>query len=108
MSLQIRLRNPTASFFIPDGKTAKAAFQRTTHLGIGAHQDDLVAGGDGLLALQEIVKIGFELGNAVADHHGQGDQDQQERGRSGRADPAGVFNVSRQHGAILTILFPLN
>ena len=41
MSLQIKLRNPTASFFIPDGKTAEEAFQRTTHLGIGAHQDDL-------------------------------------------------------------------
>jgi LmbE family N-acetylglucosaminyl deacetylase len=41
MSVNIKFCNPTASFFIPDGKTAEAAFQRTTHLGIGAHQDDL-------------------------------------------------------------------
>jgi LmbE family N-acetylglucosaminyl deacetylase len=37
----MKFHNPTASFFIPDGKTVEAAFQRTTHLGIGAHQDDL-------------------------------------------------------------------
>lgn len=37
----MKFYNPTARIFIPDGKTAEEAFKRTTHLGIGAHQDDL-------------------------------------------------------------------
>ncbi|MCJ7485658.1 MAG: PIG-L family deacetylase [Candidatus Aminicenantes bacterium] len=32
---------PGASVFIPDGLAAGEAFRRVTHLGIGAHQDDL-------------------------------------------------------------------
>ena len=32
---------PDASVFIPDGTDAECAFRRVTHLGIGAHQDDL-------------------------------------------------------------------
>jgi LmbE family N-acetylglucosaminyl deacetylase len=32
---------PDASVFIPDGRPANEAFRRITHLGIGAHQDDL-------------------------------------------------------------------
>ena len=32
---------PEASIFIPDGAPAADAFRRVTHLGIGAHQDDL-------------------------------------------------------------------
>jgi hypothetical protein len=32
---------PTAECLIPDGATEEAALKRTTHLGIGAHQDDL-------------------------------------------------------------------
>jgi len=32
---------PDASVFIPDGMAAEDAFCRVTHLGIGAHQDDL-------------------------------------------------------------------
>jgi LmbE family N-acetylglucosaminyl deacetylase len=32
---------PDASVFIPDGRPADEAFRRITHLGIGAHQDDL-------------------------------------------------------------------
>jgi LmbE family N-acetylglucosaminyl deacetylase len=35
------LRNPHADIFIPDGSDADVALARTTHLGIGAHQDDL-------------------------------------------------------------------
>ena len=35
------LHLPTADIFIPDGKPAADALSRTTHLGIGAHQDDL-------------------------------------------------------------------
>jgi len=37
----VRFNNPTASVFVPDGKIEEEAFKRTTHLGIGAHQDDL-------------------------------------------------------------------
>jgi LmbE family N-acetylglucosaminyl deacetylase len=37
----MRFNNPTASVFVPDGKMAEEAYKRTTHLGIGAHQDDL-------------------------------------------------------------------
>jgi LmbE family N-acetylglucosaminyl deacetylase len=32
---------PTADIFIPDGKPVEQALSRITHLGIGAHQDDL-------------------------------------------------------------------
>ena len=34
-------RQPNASVFVPDGLAPDAALARTTHLGIGAHQDDL-------------------------------------------------------------------
>ncbi len=33
--------NPTATLFIPDEEPEEAALTRVTHLGIGAHQDDL-------------------------------------------------------------------
>jgi LmbE family N-acetylglucosaminyl deacetylase len=33
--------NPAASVFVPDGTPAESAFRRITHLGVGAHQDDL-------------------------------------------------------------------
>jgi LmbE family N-acetylglucosaminyl deacetylase len=32
---------PTADFFVPDGASAAAALARTTHLAVGAHQDDV-------------------------------------------------------------------
>src|SRR5882757_8538741 len=37
----MKLNNPTAEIFVPDGRPAAAALKRVTHLGIGAHQDDL-------------------------------------------------------------------
>jgi LmbE family N-acetylglucosaminyl deacetylase len=37
----MKLLNPSASVFIPDGKPVAEALPRITHLGIGAHQDDL-------------------------------------------------------------------
>ena len=37
----MKLHQPTAEIFIPDGKPAAEALRRVTHLGIGAHQDDL-------------------------------------------------------------------
>ena len=37
----MNLHNPTADIFIPDGKPRAEALARVTHLGVGAHQDDL-------------------------------------------------------------------
>jgi len=37
----MKLHNATAEVFIPDGQPETAALKRITHLGIGAHQDDL-------------------------------------------------------------------
>ncbi len=37
----MKLHHPTADVFIPDGQPPAAALARITHLGIGAHQDDL-------------------------------------------------------------------
>ena len=37
----MHLHNPTADVFIPDGQPPDAALSRITHLGIGAHADDL-------------------------------------------------------------------
>jgi len=33
--------NPTSEIYVPDGSPADIALLRTTHLGVGAHQDDL-------------------------------------------------------------------
>jgi LmbE family N-acetylglucosaminyl deacetylase len=37
----MHLHMDTAEIYVPDGSPAEAALGRTTHLGIGAHQDDL-------------------------------------------------------------------
>ena len=37
----MKLSNSTAAIFVPDGQPEDDAVSRTTHLGIGAHQDDL-------------------------------------------------------------------
>ncbi len=37
----MKLYNSTTEIFIPDGKPIADALQRITHLGVGAHQDDL-------------------------------------------------------------------
>ena len=37
----MKLHNPTAAIYIPDGQPVTDALKRVTHLGIGAHQDDL-------------------------------------------------------------------
>ncbi len=37
----MKLRQSTAGIFVPDGKPMAEALARITHLGIGAHQDDL-------------------------------------------------------------------
>lgn len=41
MNQPIPFHNATAEIYVPDGVPAAAAFKRITHLGIGAHQDDL-------------------------------------------------------------------
>jgi LmbE family N-acetylglucosaminyl deacetylase len=38
---EMKLNNPTAEIYVPDARPAVAALKRITHLGIGAHQDDL-------------------------------------------------------------------
>jgi LmbE family N-acetylglucosaminyl deacetylase len=41
----------TAQLFVPDGLPVEEALARTTHMAVGAHQDDLeIMGGDGILA----------------------------------------------------------
>jgi len=37
----MKLHQPSAQIFVPDGKPVADALRRITHLGIGAHQDDL-------------------------------------------------------------------
>ena len=37
----MKLKNSSAQIFVPDGKSAVDTLKRITHLGIGAHQDDL-------------------------------------------------------------------
>ena len=37
----MKLHNSTAGIFVPDGTPVEKALERTTHMGIGAHQDDL-------------------------------------------------------------------
>ena len=37
----MNLYNETVDLFIPDGRSTQDGLARTTHLGIGAHQDDL-------------------------------------------------------------------
>jgi LmbE family N-acetylglucosaminyl deacetylase len=37
----MKFHNPTAAVYVPDGRPVAAALKRLTHLGIGAHQDDL-------------------------------------------------------------------
>lgn len=37
----MKLTNPTAEIYVPDGMSVEEALARTTHMGIGAHEDDL-------------------------------------------------------------------
>jgi LmbE family N-acetylglucosaminyl deacetylase len=37
----MKFKNSSAEIFVPDGQSVAKAFSRVTHLGIGAHQDDL-------------------------------------------------------------------
>lgn len=37
----MKLTKTTADLFVPDGQSVEKALARTTHLGVGAHQDDL-------------------------------------------------------------------
>jgi LmbE family N-acetylglucosaminyl deacetylase len=47
----MKFNRETAQIFVPDGLPAEAALSRTTHLALGAHQDDLeIMAIDGILA----------------------------------------------------------
>lgn len=60
----------TASIFVPDGLPVDAALRRTTHLGIGAHQDDLeIMAIDGILACYQQADRWF-TGVVVTDGRG--------------------------------------
>ena len=37
----MQLKNPDADVYVPDGSTVGEALGRTTHLAVGAHQDDI-------------------------------------------------------------------
>ncbi len=37
----MKFKNVGAEFFVPDGKPVEQSLKRTTHMGVGAHQDDL-------------------------------------------------------------------
>jgi len=37
----MQFHHSTAEIYVPDGRPVPAALKRVTHLGIGAHQDDL-------------------------------------------------------------------
>ena len=46
----MKLKNPGAQLYVPDGVSLKEALARTTHMGIGAHPDDLeILGYHGIL-----------------------------------------------------------
>lgn len=46
----MKLKNPNAQIFIPDGSGEEKAIQKTTHMAIGAHQDDIeIMAYDGIL-----------------------------------------------------------
>jgi len=47
----MKLSLPTAEIYVPDGLEVAAALARTTHLAVGAHQDDLeIMAADGILS----------------------------------------------------------
>ncbi len=46
----MEFRNPGAQIFVPDGAASEIALSRTTHLAVGAHQDDIaIMACDGIL-----------------------------------------------------------
>lgn len=46
----MNFRNPTAQIFVPDGLPPEEALARTTHLAVGAHQDDVeILAAEGIL-----------------------------------------------------------
>lgn len=58
--MTMKLHNPTTEIFIPDGKPLDEALRRITHVGIGAHQDDLeFMAFHGILACYHNSKLSF-------------------------------------------------
>ena len=37
----MQLKNPDADVYVPDGSTVAEALTKTTHVAVGAHQDDI-------------------------------------------------------------------
>ena len=50
----MKLRSTEVDVYVPDGEPEESALARTTHLGIGAHQDDLE-----IMAISGIFNIDF-------------------------------------------------
>jgi LmbE family N-acetylglucosaminyl deacetylase len=66
----MKLNHPDASIFVPDRTSPEAAVRRVTHLGIGAHQDDLeVMALDGILTCRANADLSF---GAVVGTNGSG------------------------------------
>ncbi|NLZ27620.1 MAG: PIG-L family deacetylase, partial [Firmicutes bacterium] len=66
----MKLANSGARIFVPDGSTPEEALERTTHLGIVAHQDDLeIAAYHGILGCYEHDRNRF-FGIIVTDGRG--------------------------------------
>lgn len=64
------LASKKADIFVPDGATLETALARTTHMGIGAHQDDIeIMAFHGILECQRAGKTGF-LSVVVSDGAG--------------------------------------
>jgi len=57
----MQLTRPGAEIFVPDGVPVEEALARTTHMGIGAHQDDLE-----IMAFDGIIKCFHAEGNRFA------------------------------------------
>jgi LmbE family N-acetylglucosaminyl deacetylase len=56
----MQLTRPGAEVFVPDGKPVEEALARTTHLGVGAHQDDLeIMAFDGILKCFQVADNWF-------------------------------------------------
>ena len=66
----MKFENDTAEFFVPDNKSVEDALERTTHMGIGAHPDDLeIMAYHGILECFMVEKKWF-LGVTITDGAG--------------------------------------
>ncbi len=106
----MEFRNPGAQIYVPDGITPEAALARTTHMAVGAHQDDIpIMAFDGplrcfgrkdqwFLAVTVTDGAGSPRADLYADLLGRGDE-----GGTGRRREEGSLHrrVQRRHPARL-------